>query len=258
MNLSTSVTLMFRETPFLERFAAAREAGFAGVEIQVLEGPVEETARALADVDIAPVLLNLDMGDLMQGGPGLSGVPGRESDFQRAAEQGAAAAEALGVPLVHLGPSRIPEGVSREDCLACYRRNVEFVLKLDLFDSGRAQPLLEPMNNVDLPDALFTDIDEAAAMLENEFQSRLGLQFDVYHVAKNGMDVLEVWQRLQGQARHVQFSDVPDRHEPGTGTVDFAAVFAAIESSIYDGWVGAEYMPANGTENSFGWMSLLP
>jgi hydroxypyruvate isomerase len=53
---------------------------------------------------------------------------------------------------------------------------------------------------------------------------------------------------------HIQFADVPGRHEPGTGEIDFTAVFAAIDSSGYDGWVGAEYAPLGRTIDSLGWL----
>ena len=46
---STSISFMFRELPILERFAAAKAAGFQGVEIQVLdEGDPADMARAAA------------------------------------------------------------------------------------------------------------------------------------------------------------------------------------------------------------------
>lgn len=255
MKLSTSVNFLFSELPFLERFEAAKKAGFAGVEIQLMEAEATQVATAIADSGVQPVLINADMGDLMKGGPGLSGVPGREQQFQQAARQAAENAALLGVPMVHLGPCRVMGDTTREACLDTYRRNIDYVLSLEVFASGASMPMLEPMNNVDLPDALFTDVYEAAAMLTSEFDGKVGLQFDIYHVAKAGQDVLQAWHRLQQQVGHVQFSDVPDRTQPGTGSVDFAAVFGAIRDSDYDGWVGAEYFPTNGTDNSLGWMS---
>lgn len=254
LKFSTSVNFLFGERPFLERFAAAKEAGLVGVEMQFLEAEPTEIRRAVDDAGVDLVLINVDMGDLLSGGPGLSGVPGRETEFREAATKAAEAADILGAQFVHLGPSLIPEGLNREKCLAVYRSNVETVLALDTFASCRAKALLEPMNAVDMPSALFTDAFQAAAWMQTEFEDALGLQFDIYHVAQAGADPLDVWQALQAQVCHVQFSDAPGRGEPGQGTIDFAAVFGAIRDSDYSGWVGAEYFPSGPTSETLGWL----
>jgi len=83
MKLAASVSLMFRELPLLDRFDAARRAGFHGVEIQRLhEGDPAEMARAAQDAGVQVVLVNCGLADYLQGGPGLSGVPGRELEFR--------------------------------------------------------------------------------------------------------------------------------------------------------------------------------
>ena len=47
---------------------------------------------------------------------------------------------------------------------------------------------------------------------------------------------------------HVQIGDVPGRHEPGTGEINYPNVFAALDRAGYDGFVGLEYIPAGQTE----------
>jgi hydroxypyruvate isomerase len=60
--------------------------------------------------------------------------------------------------------------------------------------------------------------------------------------------------KLAPQIGHIQIADVPGRHQPGSGRIDFPAVFAAIDRSGYQGWVGAEYIPIGPTGASFGWL----
>jgi len=254
LRFSTSVNFLFTEVPFLDRFRAAREAGITGVEIQFMEAPAMEVAKAVQDAGVEVVLINADMGDLLSGGPGLSGVPGREADFERAVAEAAETAELLGSHFVHLGPSGIPEGATREQCLGIYRGNVEKALQLDSFASGRVGALLEPVNATDMPGVLFTDIDEAASLVANEFGGTLGLQFDIYHIEKGGKSALAKWQQYANEVSHVQFSDVPERNEPGTGSVAFEEVFAAIRESNYSGWVGAEYFPSKSTVETLSWL----
>jgi hydroxypyruvate isomerase len=254
LRFSTSVNFLFGELPFLDRFAAARRAGFHGVEIQFLEASAVEVARAAREAGVEIVLLNLDMGDLFTGGPGISGVPGRETMFIGALDAALDAAQETAARCLHFGPSRVPAGAGRAECLATYRANIDAALAREPFTSGRVQGLLEPMNAADMPDALFTEISRAAEFVRGGFGGRLGLQFDVYHVAKSGADVVAAWQDCRDCVRHVQFSDVPGRGEPGSGTLDFPAIFAAIEGSGYAGWLGAEYFPARPTVETLGWL----
>ena len=97
--------MMFRELPILERFGAARDAG---VEV---------------------VLINVDIGDLRTGGPGLSGVPGRETEVRAAVTRTLDASRILGASRIHLGPSRVPPGTSRAERWEVYRANLSWAVR---------------------------------------------------------------------------------------------------------------------------------
>ena len=185
MRFSASIAMLFNELPVAERFAAARTAGFDGVEIQSLAvANPSELARAAQDAGIDVVLVNVGPNDYATGGLGLSGVPGREGEFRSAVEDTLAAARRLGARLVHLGPSRVPPGVGRDACLATYRDNIE--MALDLAAGTGSDIVIEAMNRVDHPSALNNDVDQAADLIRRGFLGRIGLQFDVYHTAMNG------------------------------------------------------------------------
>ena len=254
MHFSTSVSLMFREYPLEERFAAARQAGFEGVEIQFLaEGNPEHMAAAAQAAGIEVVLVNVGMGDYLVGGPGLSGVPGREAAFLEEFGKALEAARLMRARFVHLGPSRIPQGVAREACLDTYRANLDAALALHAECGSQAELLIEPMNRVEAPTALINDIDDGAALLRDGYAGRIGLQFDIYHVAMNGHDVLDRYRAHHDLVRHVQFSDIPGRQEPGAGTLDFPTLFSGLREAGYEGWFGAEYMPRRPTIDTLAW-----
>ena len=254
LRFSTSVTLMFREHAFLDRFAAAKAAGFDGVEIQVMEGGAAETAAAARDAGVEIVVLNAPLGDFLSGGAGLSGVPGREPEFRGGVEAAIAAACEMGRPFVHVGPSRVPDGASVDECRACFVDNINIALA-DA-DRRRIKLLLEPMNRADTPTALIGGVDEGAAFIREHFSGKLFLQFDIFHVARNGEDPIAKFREHRELIRHIQFSDVPGRGAPGTGELDFERIFGEIAASDYDGWTGAEYFPVGPTLETFGWREI--
>lgn len=256
MKWSTSVSLMFREHPIARRLQAARDAGFDGVEIQVLaEGPVDDwvNARQAAGIDVA--LINVDMGDFLNGGPGLSGVPARVEGFRAASQAALATAARLGCTHVHLGPSRIAEGESRQACLDTLVANVHWLMPMA--QVAGINLLLEPLNRVETPTALLGHVDEAAELISGPLAGMAKLQFDVYHVAMNGEDPVAALQRVLAHVAHVQFSDMPGRKPPGAGTLDFPRFFEALRHSGYDGWCGAEYLAPVGAAATLAWLPEL-
>jgi hydroxypyruvate isomerase len=85
--------------------------------------------------------------------------------------------------------------------------------------------------------------------------ANLRLQFDLYHADMMGEDLEATLARLLPRIGHIQFSDNPGRHEPGTGNIDIMARLAQLDALGYDGWVGAEYRPRGATEASLGWFT---
>jgi hydroxypyruvate isomerase len=65
-----------------------------------------------------------------------------------------------------------------------------------------------------------------------------------------------------GRVGHFQIAEVPHRHEPGTGEVNWTHVFQVIDQvSVecgWDGWIGCEYNPADasagGTSRGLNWV----
>jgi hydroxypyruvate isomerase len=255
VQLGASISLLFQEHRPLDRLAALREAGLFGAEIQTLESDPIELAGAARRAGVEVVLLNVGPSDFAAGGLGLSGVPSREREFRRALAETLAAADILGASLVHLGPSRVPAGVPRRECLAVYRDNIAAAIEL----SSRRETILtiEPINTHDQPDVLLFDCDEAATLIQQVGSPRLGLQLDIYHATRSGRDAATLLLGLAPVIRHLQFADAPGRHEPGTGSIDFPRILDAIAESGYRGWLDAEYYPSQPTGETLGWVAAF-
>ena len=53
---------------------------------------------------------------------------------------------------------------------------------------------------------------------------------------------------------HIQLADNPERHEPGTGEINYTNLLRLIDEMGYDGWIGCEYKPAGVTEDGLEWI----
>jgi hydroxypyruvate isomerase len=76
-------TMMYTEYPFLERFATARNDGFAAVEFLFpYDFEAEDLAARLTENGLSQILFNAPPGDWAAGERGLACLPGREAEFQ--------------------------------------------------------------------------------------------------------------------------------------------------------------------------------
>jgi len=249
---SANITFLFRQLAITERFQAAREAGFQAVEILMPEdASIDELAAAAKKSGVQVVLCNAPCGDFFEGGAGLSAVPDREEEFRQAILDARAMATALQCPTVHIGPSRVPPGFARQDCMDVYRKNVRWAAQA-MADSG-ITATIEALNSEDNPGIFLNSFEQALQVLDQLDEPSLKLQFDVYHVARSGGDYLSLLAAHVHRIAHLQFADVPGRGEPGSGRLDFAALFTQLDSLGYSGWAGAEYHPTTTTEESLDW-----
>lgn len=250
-----NLSLLFTEHPLIERFAAARAAGFDAVEIQFpYELSVGEIRTELDIHDLELVLINIPAGDLMQGGDGLAGVPGREPAFRRALEQTLPYADQLGVRCVNVLAGRQPEEGDLLHCLHTLTTNVRQAA--NALQSIGVTTTLEAINRYDMPNFLIHNIAQMQEILEAADHPTLTMQFDCYHLARMGEELISGLVENWPLIGHIQFADTPGRGAPGTGDIDYQSVFALIEELPYAGWCGAEYKPgAAGTEASLGWFN---
>lgn len=246
MRFAANLGWLFPEHPFLDRFAAARRAGFRGVEFaQPYEYPAAEVAARLRDNDLQCVLINLPMGDKSKGDFGIACRPGREREFRDGVARGIEYAHAIGAPKLNCISGTAKPGEDRDAMRATLVSN----LRLAARELGAAglDLVIEPINTHDIPGFFVSRSPEAVALIEEAGAANLGLQCDLYHTAMMGDDPEAVLRQCWPAIRHIQFADAPGRGEPGTGGIDFTPLFSLIDRLGYGGWVSAEYRPSRPT-----------
>jgi hydroxypyruvate isomerase len=250
-NLST----LFREHDWLERPMAARRAGFEAVEIQFpYDLDLDGLVRAKRAADVRWLMINLPPGDFAKGERGLGCLPGREAEFRDGVARCRRYGEALGIAQANMPAGIPPKGLERAAIEVTLVENMRFAAE----ELGKAgiRLLVEPINDRDIPGFFVTRADQAVALIERAAHPNLGLLHDLYHAQVMVGDLIPNLERLIGRIGHIQFADPPGRHEPGTGELNWPALFAAIDRLGYRGWVAAEYFPTGKTADSLGWMAV--
>lgn len=253
---AANLSLMFTEVAFLDRFAVARAHGFEAVEFLFpYAWPAGQIAARLGASKLQLVLHNLPAGDWAAGERGMACDPARVGEFQDSVALALEYARALGVPRLHCLAGLLPTGVATERAQGTYIDNLRYA-------AGQLRPhgidlLIEPINTYDMPGYFLTGSAQAADIIAACGADNLFLQYDMYHMQRMEGDLAAGVREYLPLIRHMQLADVPGRHEPGTGTIDFRALFQLIDALGYDGWIGCEYHPLGQTAAGLGWQGAL-
>lgn len=253
LNLAVNLSLIFTEVPLIERFALAKQHGFHAIEIQFpYTLSIEQIQQQLDLHQLELVLINAPAGDLMQGGDGLAGVPGRELEFANAIKHARLYALELNVPTVNILAGKQAAGHDLLSSLQTLASNLRFAC--DALQNAGITPAIEMINGRDMPGFLIQNLAQGQEMLEAVQHPALKLQYDCYHMAMMGEDILQGLKDNLDQIAHIQFADYPNRHEPSTGNINYPQLFQWIQQSPYLGFCGAEYRPSGLSSDSFQWL----
>nr|MDQ3328042.1 TIM barrel protein [Chloroflexota bacterium] len=114
--------------------------------------------------------------------------------------------------------------------------------------------LIEAVNTKDLAGYLLDTTAAATAFLQQVARPNVAYQYDVYHMQRMEGDIVSTLRAQMPHIGHIQIADSPGRGEPGTGEICFPYVLSEIEALGYAGYVGLEYNPTGGTEESLRWL----
>jgi hydroxypyruvate isomerase len=248
--LAANLSTLFRELPFLERFAAARRAGFRAVEYQYpYEFDAKEVAAAAREAGLPVVLHNMPPGDPQLGEHGTACLPGREARFRDDLERAIVYARAAGCPSLHCLAGLAPP--DKAQAHKTYIANLKHAA-LRLGREGM-RVLIEPLSPRTLPGCFLSGSEQAARVLDEVGAPNVLLQYDMFHMQVMEGNLAATIERLLPRIGHFQLADAPGRNEPGSGEINFAFLLDHIDRLRYAGWVGCEYNPLGDTVEGLKW-----
>jgi hydroxypyruvate isomerase len=251
---AANLTMMFNEVPFLERFGAARHAGFRAVEFLF---PYDYSAADIkAELDrheLTLALFNMPAGNWSAGDRGLACHPGSVQQVQEGVSTAITYAKALGCRQIHLMAGIRPRGASEGEMYDTYVANVRYAAaELARHDMTL---LLEAINTRDIPGFYLNTSRQGFGLMDAARAPNVRFQYDVYHMQIMEGDLATTLKTHLARIGHIQIADPPARNEPGTGEINYPFLFDWVDEIGYAGWIGCEYRPRTTTVEGLGWFS---
>lgn len=250
--LAANLSMLFKELPFIERFAAARRSGFTAVEYQYpYELAPQDVAAAARDAGVQVVLHNVPRGDAARGEHGTACLPGREARFREDLERALDYAAAAGCGRLHCLAGVVAAGAERSELHATYVANLRYAA--GRLKRAGVKLLIEPLSAGTVANYFLTGSAQAVAVLDQVAADNAFVQYDVFHMQLLEGNLALTIERLLPRIGHVQIADVPGRHEPGSGEINFEFLLPHIDGLGYAGWIGCEYNPRGDTVEGLKW-----
>ncbi|HED2223115.1 TPA: HPr family phosphocarrier protein [Enterobacter hormaechei subsp. steigerwaltii] len=251
---AANLSMMFTEIPFIERFAAARNAGFNAVEFLFpYDHSPHEIRQQLTQNNLMLVLFNTAAGNIHAGEWGLSALPGREKEARTDIDRALEYALALNCEQVHVMAGVVPTGEDAGLCREVFIDNLRYAA--ERFAPHGKRVLIEALSPGVKPDYLFSSQYQALAIVKEVSRPNVFIQLDTFHAQKVDGNLTRLIRDYAGKYAHVQIAGLPDRHEPDDGEINYSWLFRLFDEVEYPGWIGCEYTPRTHTEAGLGWFN---
>ncbi len=249
---AANLTMLFNELPFLDRFAAAKSAGFTGVEyLFPYDFEKAVLGEQLQQQGLTQVLHNLPAGNWSAGERGIAILPDRVAEFRDGVQRAIDYATALGCRQVNCLAGITPPDADPAELRAVLVENMRYAA--NALAKQHIKLLIEPINTRDIPGFFLTGTEQAIQIISEVGSENLFVQYDIYHMQIMEGDLAPTMKKHLDRIAHIQLADNPGRNEPGTGEINYPFLFRYLDEIGYRGWIGCEYKPKTTTLEGLGW-----
>jgi hydroxypyruvate isomerase len=248
LRFSVCVEHIFDDMPFEQRLEHILVHGFSAFEFR---------SRNRRDMNITLALktaLRLDLIAFVGSESSLVD-PAEREQFQNDITRAASLAVDLSCDnlIVHSGSmlSEVPRAEQRESIIEGLRSVVEVAN-----DAG-VTLLLEPLNRLDFPGIYLTSADEGFDIIREVNSPNVKLLFDIYNQQISEGNLSSRLIKNLNLIGHIHVADVPGRHEPGTGEINYRYLFKLLRKHGYRGYIGLDYIPLADSNTSLRAMRAM-
>jgi hydroxypyruvate isomerase len=234
LRFSVCVEMLFKDKPFEQRLEYVADLGFHAFEFWGRQGKDMNITLALK------MALRLEVAAFKASDASLVD-PAQRQQFLADVTRSASLAVDLACANLIVCSGKAMPGVPYDE----QRWNLVDVLKeaAETAADAGVTLVLEPLNQLDHPGEFLSSSDEGFAIVREVGSPNVRLLFDIYHQQISEGNLTNRIVDNLDLIGHFHVADVPGRHEPGTGEINYEHLFGVLREHGYGGYVGLEYMP---------------
>jgi hydroxypyruvate isomerase len=250
VRLSVCIDMILTEIPFLDRMVHVKKLGYPAFEFWDWRSKDLEAIQKKKDE------LGLEIATMMGSGWKQLFTEEARRGFVEEISASVATAKRLGVKTLIVTTGSEDRNRPRADQHAAYVAALKAAAPVA--EQGGVVLALEPLNTkVDHPGYFLHSAKEGFEILDQVGSPAVKMLFDIYHhQIMEGNIIPDITTNISKIA-HFHVADVPGRHEPGTGEINYANVFKAIAKTGYNGFVGLEFKPSRNADDVLREVSKL-
>ena len=237
--LSVMLWTIYRDLPFEQRLEKVAEAGYHAVELvgEFKDWSDDDFRRANRKKESLGIAFDATAG-LHQG---IADPAGRDAFLEELKNFMPTAAKLECNEVIVLSGNRI-EGASHEAqhqaCIEALKRGAEIAA------AKNVTLLLENIDGEENPKYYLTSVAEGFEIVRQVASPNVKFLYDFYHEQISEGNLIEKLEKNIDYVGLVHIADVPGRHEPGTGEINYSNIFRKLAELNYKHYAAMEFLPA--------------
>ena len=236
--ISVMLWTVFQKLPFAQRLEKVREAGYRAVELvgEYAEWSEEDFRQANRKRRELGITIDTTAGLK----PRLADPRAREAFLADVRNELIIMEKIECRALIILSGNVIPDlsaQAQHDSCVEGLKRAAELL-------EGKGVTLL--LENIDLeenPQYYLWSVPEAFKIIEEVNHPQVKFLYDFYHAQISGGNLIAHLQKHVDKVGLVHIADVPGRHEPGTGEINYVNIYKTLAELKYSRYVTMEFFP---------------
>ena len=103
--------------------------------------------------------------------------------------------------------------------------------------------VIEPIDRLENPSIYLDGVNEAFEIVRAVGSPNIKVLYDLYHEQRESGNLIEKLEKNIGEVGLIHVADVPGRHEPGTGEVNYGNIYRKLAQLNYKGVIAMEFYP---------------
>jgi len=242
-NLSVMLWTVFTNLPFEQRLEKIAEAGFRNIELVGEYDKWTESEFRSANAKRQELAISFDCTAGLKHGVS---IPDHRQPLIAELRHALPIMEQIACPsMILLSGNRVP-GMPREVQHQCCIETLKVAADVVQGRSINGQPvrlLLENIDPEENPQYYLTQVTEALEVVQAVNHPQVQLLYDLYHEQISAGNLIKKLELSIPHLGLVHVADVPGRHEPGTGEINYPNIFRKLAELNYTGMVAMEFRP---------------